>query len=82
MDADELLALLRAQDVPAAPVLAAHYEYSDEFLTDNDFMHTVDDSSIGPCTVMRHYVSFPDRQHLRGAAPQLGEHNATILVEQ
>jgi crotonobetainyl-CoA:carnitine CoA-transferase CaiB-like acyl-CoA transferase len=70
---------LRAVGVAAAPVLTAHQEYRDEFLTSNEFMHTVDDPTFGPCTVMRHYVWCPDVDNARGASPGLGEHNEFLL---
>jgi crotonobetainyl-CoA:carnitine CoA-transferase CaiB-like acyl-CoA transferase len=76
---DDAIRALRAVGVAAAPVLTAHQEYRDEFLTANKFMHTVDDPTFGPCTVVRHYVWCPDVDHARGPSPGLGEHNESLL---
>ena len=72
---------LGVRGVPCSSVLGAHAEYSDSWMAENSYMHVVEDSELGPCTVVRSYSSWPAQDHQRGSAPQLGQHTNEVLEE-
>lgn len=81
-DRDTLLARMAEVGIACAPVTAMHEALTGAIARERELLSFVDDRRGGQRPVVRPAARFSrSSNRVRGAAPQIGEHNETLLCE-
>jgi crotonobetainyl-CoA:carnitine CoA-transferase CaiB-like acyl-CoA transferase len=82
MTSEAAVSLLRAAQVPAAPVLAAWEEWDEPLMVENRMFVQIEEPEWGFCTVMRSYSDWSRSTiHITSPAPARGQDTREILRE-
>ena len=79
---EEWIKLLNDAGVPCGPINTIDKTFADEQVQHLEMAQAVNSPELGDLTILGHPVSFNgERNPLRCAAPELGQHNDTVLTE-